>query len=66
MHKGCGLREGDRIQVQVIFADPCQEMIRFQEVLTTAAEEPAKESVGESSEEWVEESAELLAGFEWF
>jgi exoribonuclease II len=32
---------GDRIQVQVIFADPRQEMIRFQEVLATAAEEPA-------------------------
>jgi hypothetical protein len=65
MHKGCGLREGDslgrlrdRIQVQVIFADPRQEMIRFQEVLATAAEEPAKESVEESSEEWVEEPAE--------
>jgi hypothetical protein len=45
------LYECDRIQVQVIFADPRQEMIRFQEVLATAAEEPAKESVEESSEE---------------
>jgi exoribonuclease II len=49
---------GDRIQVQVIFADPRQEMIRFQEVLATAAEEPAKESVEELSEELVEDSAE--------
>ncbi len=65
MHKDCGLHEGDslgrlrdRIQVQVIFADPRQEMIRFQEVLATAAEEPAKESVEELSEERVEEPAE--------
>ncbi len=47
-----------RIQVQVIFADPRQEMIRFQEVLATAAEEPAKEPVEESSEALVEEPAE--------
>jgi exoribonuclease II len=47
---------GDRIQVQVIFADPRQEMIRFQEVLATATEEPAKEWVEESSGAFVEES----------
>jgi hypothetical protein len=33
-------------------------MIRFQEVLATAAEEPAKELVEEASEELVEDSAE--------
>jgi hypothetical protein len=62
---GFGLYGGDslgrlrhRIQVQVIFADPRQGMIRFQEVLATSAEEPTKGSVEESSEELVEELSE--------
>ncbi len=49
---------GERINVQVTFADPRQEMIRFKEVLAAVEEEKTEEKTEEKAEETKTERAE--------